>query len=194
MSHQKESQDLGFGGSYQPVASRGPVDQITVKRSTKAQTAKPWMAKPWMVVTCVVIAGVLVFGFMKLLSSAGRDIAKHNQQVVGQVDIAKGADAQLTAHSALIAARTLFVEHASYADVNPASLSLTEPSFRYTSGASTGSKVVSVSSSATQVGLAVSAGKTCFYLSDTAAGTTYGSGTGACTGSAAISVAKATAW
>lgn len=187
---QKEPQDLGSAGSYQPVAPRGPVEQISAPRSTGARSAKPWM-----IVASVLVTGVLVFGFMKLLSSAGNNIAEHNRQVVGQIENAKDADAQLTAHTAFIAAKTLFVDNVSYAGVDPAGLSLTEPGFRYTSGASTGSKVVSVSASVTQVGLAVSSGKTCWYLSDSASGgTTYGSGTGTCTGSMAIRVAKAPAW
>ena len=151
--------------------------------------------KPWMMVAGALVAGVAVFGLMKLLSSAGTQIARHNKQVVGQIDNAKDADAQLTAHTAFITAKSSFMETDSYAGVNVASQSAAEPSFRYTTGASTGSKVVSISSSATQLGIAVSAGKTCFYLSDSVTGgTTYGSGTGACTGSVAIGAANAPAW
>gem|GEM_PF-4603261 len=202
VSGPKEGRDLGFGGAFEPVVPRAPVEQISPPRSTGTL-----IAKPWMIVAGALVAGVLVFGFMKLLSSAGNDIAKHNQQVFGQIDRAKNADAQLTAHTALIAAKTLFAENASYAEVNPASLSLAEPSYHYTSDASTGSKVVSLSASASQLGIAVSAGKTCFYLLDSASGgTTYGSGTGTgtgagtstdtdtCTGAIAIRVAKAPAW
>ena len=190
VSRQKEGHDLGFGGPYRPVASVGPREQMPTRRRSAG-----FSVKPWMMVAGALVAGVAVFGLMKLLSSAGTQIAKHNKQVVGQIDNAKNADAQLAAHTAFITAKSLFMETDSYAGVNAASLLAGEPSFRYTTGPSTGPKMVSVSSSATQLGIAVSAGKTCFYLSDSVTGgTTYGSGTGACTGSAAIGAANAPAW
>jgi hypothetical protein len=187
---QKEPQDLGFGGSFEPVAPPPPVELVAARPPTRNPGAKPGL-----IVVGALVAGVAVFGFMKLLSSAGNDIAKHNQQVVGQIDNAKDADAQLAAHTVFIAAKTLSMENASYADVNPASLAQTEPTYRYTTGPSTGSKVVSVASSATQLGLAVSTGKTCWYLSDSVTGgTAYASGTGPCTGALAIRLAKAPGW
>lgn len=190
MSRQKELEDLGFSGGYQPVAQPSPVERIVAPRNPGVVTFKPWM-----IVVVAVVAGAAVFGLMKLVSSAGKDIAKHNDQVIGQIDVAKDADAKLTVHTAFIAAKTLFVENVTYTDVSPASLSLAEPTFRYTTGPSTGPKVVSVFNSATQLGIAVSAGKTCWYLADSVtSGTTFGSGSGACTGAVAISVAKAQSW
>jgi hypothetical protein len=190
VSDQKERQDLGFNSSFEPVAPRRPVEQLSVPRPTGVLGAKPWL-----IVVGLLVVAAAVFGLMKLLSSAGKDIAAHNSQVVGEIDHAKDSAAQVTAQTALQAAKTLFVTNASYADVSPASLSAAEPTYRYTSAPSTGQNVVSVSSSATEIGLAVSTGKMCWYLSDSeTGGTKYGSGKGACTGAAAIKIAKASAW
>jgi hypothetical protein len=189
VSRQKQERDLGFGELYEPVAARREVEQIPASRSTRS-----FGAKQLLMVGGLLIVGVIVFGFMKFLSSAGKQIGSDNQRIVGQVDKTKDAEAKIAGHNVLTAAKTVFVSSGSYTSVDPVSLAATEPTYRYTTGPSTGADVVSVSSSATQLGIAVSAGKTCWYLSDSAAGTTFGSGTGACTGAVAIRVAKAPAW
>jgi hypothetical protein len=188
---QKEHQDLGFGGQYEPVAPRVQADQNVGARRPDGV----FSIKLWMIVVGVLVVGVGAFGFLKLLSSAGKQIASDNQDMLGQVDKAHDADAKTAAQTALIAAKTIFASDVSYKGVNPASMSQAQPGVRYTTGPSTSSTVVSVSSSATEVGIAVSAGKTCWYLLDSPdTGTTYGSGTGACTGSTAMRLATSPAW
>ncbi|MEA2521959.1 MAG: hypothetical protein QOI81_1605 [Actinomycetota bacterium] len=191
MRTQKEHQDLGFGGQYEPVAPRVQADQNVGARRPDGV----FSIKLWMIVVGVLVVGVGAFGFLKLLSSAGKQIASDNQDMLGQVDKAHDADAKTAAQTALIAAKTIFASDVSYKGVNPASMSQAQPGVRYTTGPSTSSTVVSVSSSATEVGIAVSAGKTCWYLLDSPdTGTTYGSGTGACTGSTAMRLATSPAW
>lgn len=189
----KESDgDLGFGGAYRPadrVESSAP--PVRTSGATRSSSSK----KPVAIGVGILFAGLVVFGFMKMVSGAGQQVAQHNNDVLTQVDRTKDVDAQSTAHAALLAAKSIYASDASYAGADAAGLAQTEPSFQYTAGASTGSKVVSVSASAGEVGMAVSAGKTCWYLADSATGgTKYGSGTGPCTGAAALGIATAPSW
>ncbi|MEP7059934.1 MAG: hypothetical protein ABI828_04320 [Actinomycetota bacterium] len=190
-TQEEQQRDLGFGGQYEPVTSRVQTEPIVgVRRPGSGLTVKPWM-----IAAGVLVVGVAVFGFMKLLSSAGKQIASDNQDMLGQVDKAHDAEAQLAARNGIIAAKTIYASDISYAGVNPASLSRTEPGIQYTSGPSTSATLVSVSATAEEVGIAVSGGKTCWYALDAgASGTTYGSGKGPCTGSAAMHLAKSPAW
>jgi hypothetical protein len=190
VSRQKQAHDLGFGGSYEPVAARQEPEQIAVSRSGGGLGTKRLL-----IIGGLLIVGAVVFGFMKFLSSSGKEIGADNQQIIGQIDTGKDRDAQMGARNALIASKVIFVDDGSYSGVDPASLSQVEPALRYTTGPSTGATSVSVSAAANQIGIAVSAGKTCWYLVDSpGGGTKYGSGTGPCTGAVAIRVAKAPSW
>jgi hypothetical protein len=182
--------DLGFTGAFEPVAPHARPDAVPEGRRPGV-----FVIKPWLIVGAVLVLGAALFGFMKLLSGTGKELVANNSRVIGQVDHTKDSTAQVAAQNALTAARTLILQSGSYTGVSPASLAKTEPVYRYSNGPSTNENVVSVATSATQVGLAVSAGKTCWYLAySETGGATFGSGTGPCTGAVALETAKAPAW
>jgi hypothetical protein len=190
VSRQREGHDLGFGGSYEPVAARIEPEQVAVSRSVGSLGSKRLL-----ILGGVLMLGALAFGFMKFLSSSGKEIGADNQQIIGQVDTGKDRDAQMGARNALIASKVIFVDDGSYSGVDPGSLAQVEPALHYTTGPSAGATSVSVSAMANQIGIAVSSGKTCWYLSDSPTkGTKYGSGTGPCTGAVAIRVATSPSW
>src|SRR4051812_20288909 len=116
---------------------------------------------------------------------------------------AQNRAAQSSLRNALVAAKTMYTDTSTYtaADDSATGLSTVEPSLTYvaTGVASATPTTVSVSAAAT-VWAAASASQsgTCFYIKDTAstptAGTTYGSGTGNCTGTQAVTSATLAAW
>ncbi len=191
MKGQEERADLGFGGSFEPA----PPNELAPTRE-RGRPDGVMRIKLWMIAVGLVLAAGAIFGLMKLLSSASKQVAANTQGMISQVDQAHNVDAQTAAQTALEGAKTIYSTDVSYAGVNPASLALAQPGVRYTSGASTDSKVISVAATDTQVGIAVSSGKTCWYLLDSAtAGTTYGkSDSEACTGQAAMSGARSPSW
>ena len=93
----------------------------------------------------------------------------------------------MTVQQATGTVQQLYAEQGSYASVTPAALKRFEPTFSYTASASTGPNIVSVSSSANGVGIAVlSESGTCFYERFATSGSGQGTGT-TCTGAAALS-------
>ena len=139
------------------------------------------------------VAAVLVWGFLHFMGSAGKEIGADQQRVVAQIGNAQDVQAQLTGTQAVQAVQMLYGQGGSFADVTPQSLKAFEPTFTYSTAASTGPNAVSVDSSSAGVGLAVrSASGTCLYAHVTASTTTYGSGS-TCTGEAALDASEA-AW
>jgi hypothetical protein len=132
------------------------------------------------------VAAVLVWGFLHFMGNAGNEIASDQQRVVDQIGNTQDVQAQLTGTQAIQAVQMLYGQDGSFDTVTPQSLKAFEPAFTYATAASTGPNMVSVSSSASGVGLAVqSASGTCLYAHVSMTGTTYGAGS-ACTGSAAL--------
>jgi hypothetical protein len=139
----------------------------------------------------VIVVLALAFGIFQATKSGGEQVVRHVRQDLHQVDTAGDAQAQAALTTALTAARTAFVESASYAGADANSLAAIEPSLRYVAGASSGPSVVSVAATATDWGAAVlSRSGTCFYLhASSAGGTSYGSGR-SCTGQAAMAASS----
>ena len=191
MKDQKERAALGFGGSFEAA----PPSELAPTRE-RGRPDGVLRVKLWMIGVGMVLAAGAIFGLMQLLSSASEQVVANTQGMIGQVDQAHNVDAQTAAQTALEAAKSIYSTDVSYAGVNPVGLAQAQPGVRYTSGASTDSKVISLAATDTQVGIAVSSGKTCWYLLDSAtAGTTYGkSDSGACTGQAAMSGARSPSW
>jgi len=165
------------GGKRQHVA-----EQPRVERSA------PKLGKPVMVAAGLALAAALVFGLFQIVKGGGEAVADTTATDLHQADAARDAEAQTAAHNAEVAAKVAFTDSNSYAGVTPLVLAKIEPSFQYISGASTGSSVVSVATTPTDVGLAVMSGSgTCFYVHLSEGGVdAYGSGQ-ECTGSAALS-------
>jgi hypothetical protein len=161
--------------------------RVAHERSSTERSA-PRLGKPVMVAAGLALAVALVFGLFQVVKSGGEVVADTTAADLHQADAARDADAQTAVRNAEAAARAAFTDSNSYAGVTPLVLSKIEPSFQYISGASTGSSVVSVATTPTDVGLAVMSGSgTCFYVHLTEAGAdAYGSGQ-ECTGSAALS-------
>jgi hypothetical protein len=140
------------------------------------------------------IATVLaIAGFMALTKHGGEQVAASERSAVSQIGTADDVQAKMTAQQTSTAIQQLYAEQGSYGAISPSALRGVEPAADYTGSASTGPNVVSVSSSADGVGLAVrSASGTCFLEHLSAGRVTYGTGT-TCTGAAAMS-ANARSW
>jgi hypothetical protein len=137
-----------------------------------------------------IVVVVAIAGAMAFFKDSGEQIASDQRTTVSQIGVAKDVDAKMTIQEATAAVQQLYAEQGSFAAVTPASLERFEPSFSYTGSASTGPKIVGVSSSAGGVGIAVlSDSGTCFYEAFTPSGSTAGSGT-TCTGAAALSASS----
>jgi hypothetical protein len=144
----------------------------------------------WVAILIVVI--LLVVGtFLKFMGNAGQEIGSDNQTIVEQVDAAADMQAELTANQSIRSAMQLLAESGSFAAVTAEALGAAEPSFTYVTGASGDPKTVSVTATASGVGLAVkSTSGSCMYAFVQASGTTYGTGP-VCTGDAATSATDA---
>jgi hypothetical protein len=101
--------------------------------------------------------------------------------------------AQSTMQSALVAAKTAYLEAGSYAGVTADSLGQIEPALTFVTGPSTGPNMVSVAPSATTWSEAVlSTTGTCFYAVDgPSGGTLTGSAKAPCSAAAAAQYAIA---
>jgi hypothetical protein len=139
----------------------------------------------------VVLAGaavalVLVVGFFTVMKKGGEAAAQHAETVVKQIDTAGDVQAQASLSLALTAAKTAYIDGASYAGADPTGLAAIEPSLQYVTGASTGPNVVSVAATETDWAAGVlSDSGTCFTIDATGAGGPLQGG--ACTGQAAMS-------
>ncbi len=112
--------------------------------------------------------------------------------------------AQADLRNALVAAKTMYTDTSSYlaADSSATGLITVEPSLVYVAAAvASASPTFSVSVSAAAgvwAAARLSASGTCFYIMETAtgatAGTDYGQGTAACTGTQALTSATAASW
>ena len=139
------------------------------------------------------MAAVLVVGFLHFMDSSGKEIGADQQRVVGQIGQAQDVQAQLTGSQAVQGVQMMVAQSGSFASVTPQALKAFEPTFTYSTAASTNPNAVSVDSSGSGVGLAVlSASGTCLYAHVTASKTLYGTGT-TCTGTAALEASDA-AW
>jgi hypothetical protein len=146
-----------------------------------------------LIVIAGIVAVVAIAGYMVFMKDSGEQVASAERTAVSQIDTAKDVEARMTAQQTATAVQQLYAEQGSFDAITPGALHNFEASSQYTSGASTGPHVVSVSSSSTGVGLAVlSQSGTCFLERFTASGVTYGTGT-SCTGEAAAS-ARASSW
>lgn len=191
MTHQEERGDLGFGGSFEPVALRPPVESAPVPRSSRALAAKPWL-----LFAVLLIAAAAIFGFLKFVGSAGKQAADAERTVVAQPDKARDVEAEQNALAILTAARQGFADGGSFAEVGPQQLAGLEPVFEYTTGPSTGPMSASVLSTETTFAAAVkSASGTCVFIKQDPTGAKYGtSESGACTAQAAMSGALSLSW
>jgi type IV pilus assembly protein PilA len=109
---------------------------------------------------------------------------------LGAQNKAKDRSAQSSLRNALTAAKTIYADTADYTDADTTALAAVEPSltFNANNAASTGAKIVSIETTATEFwAAALSATGTCFYIHDEVAsggGTEYASDdtTPTCTG------------
>jgi hypothetical protein len=179
---------FSFGKRAKGRAPRAGERERVAHERPRAERAAPRLGKPVMVAAGLVLAAALVFGLFQVVKSGGDAVADSTATNLRQADAARDADAQTAVRNAVVAAKVAFTDSNSYAGVTPGVLAKIEPSFQYISGASTGSSVVSVATTPTDVGLAVMSGSgTCFYVHLSEAGAdAYGSGQ-QCTGSAALS-------
>lgn len=174
-----------------------PARKRTLPKSRSPRGVGSRRSGSGVLITVAVLCGALVVaaivGFMMLVKSGGEQVASADQTAIAQVGAAKDVQAQLTANEAVTAVQQLYAEQGSFQGVDPAALKQFEPSFTYTSGASTGPDSVSVAATPGGVGVAVMSGSgSCFYAFDTGTGIRYGTGS-PCTGQAATS-ASSTAW
>jgi hypothetical protein len=133
------------------------------------------------------VAGFLIWGLFHFMSTSGQQAASEE---TAAIDHAQDVQAQLTGTSAIQSVQGVYATSGSFADVTPQSLKAYEPTFTYTSDASTEPNTVSVKSTAQGVGLAIySSSGTCLYAHVAAAGVTYGTGP-ACTGDAALEASR----
>jgi len=112
---------------------------------------------------------------------------------------AQNRAAQSSLRNALTAAKTIYTDAQSYAGVNAATMLAVEPSLTYAADAvtdSTGQNNIGVLGTATTFSAAaLSASGTCYWIKEnTAAGTTYGSGTAATCSGTDANAAAAPAW
>jgi hypothetical protein len=145
-------------------------------------------------VVALVVALVLAGGYavFAVLRDGGEVASQAAQDAVGQIDVARDAEAQVTLTRVAVAAQTVMAqsETGSPADVTAEVLGQTEPAFTYTTEASSGPEVVSVAAGADGWSAAVrSASGSCLWLRIDPSGTqTFGSGS-PCTGTAAAAAA-----
>ena len=120
---------------------------------------------------------------------------------------AQNRAAQSSLRNALVAAKTSYTDTSDYSGATTTGLQAIEPSLQYVAAgtASTGPNSVSVSITNAATGTnnvwsaaALSQSNTCYYIKDDASaagtGTKYGAGTGACTGTQAVTSGTATAF
>jgi type IV pilus assembly protein PilA len=121
---------------------------------------------------------------------------------LGARERANDRAAQSSLRNALTAAKTVFTDEQDYTKADDSSeLNPVEPSLTYlaSNSASDDHKKVSVASSGTSTWAAAAKSKSgkCFYIKDlsgASGGTKYGSGTGTCDGSNAVTNATAEKW
>lgn len=170
-------------------ASAEPAHQAIEPVAAPPRSRRLPVSKPVLVLAAVAVVAAIGFELFQVTKSGGEALTNNVKTDLRQGDLAKDAAAKSTLSTTLTAAKEAFVESGSYANVGPSQLSATEPSLHYVPGSqpSTGTNVVSVSSTPTEFGAAVlSASGTCFYLHDTqTGGTKYGTGS-TCTGVAAL--------
>jgi hypothetical protein len=174
-----------------------PARKRALQRSRAPRPVGSQRSGSGVLITVAVLCGALVLaaivGFMMLMHNGGEQAASADQTAIAQIGAAKDVQAQLTANEAVTAVQQLYAEQGSFQGVDPAGLKQFEPSFTYTSGASTGPNDVSVAAAPGGVGVAVMSGSgTCYFAFDTGSGIRYGTGS-PCTGQAAAS-ASAVAW
>jgi len=112
---------------------------------------------------------------------------------------AQNRAAQSSLRNALTAAKTIYTDSQTYTTVTPATMLAVEPSLTYAADAvtdSTGQNNIGVLGTATTFSAAaLSASGTCYWIKEnTAAGTTYGSGTAATCSGTDANAAAAPAW
>lgn len=178
---------FSYGRTAKGRAPRAGRRQHVAPEQPRAERSAPKLGKPVLVALGLALAAVLVFGLFQVVESGGEAVADSTAADLHQADAARDAEAQTAVRNAVVAAKVAFTDDSSYAGVTPVVLSKIEPSFQYISGVSTGSSVVSVATTPTDLGLAVMSGSgACFYVHLSAAGAdAFGSGQ-QCTGSAAL--------
>jgi hypothetical protein len=171
---------------------------VSVKRRPRAPRPTVGAGRSGIGRVAVLVAGgivavVAIAVVMAVMKGGGEQVAQSQRTAVAQIGAADDVQAKATVQQTVASVQQLYAEQGSYGAVTPAALRGVEPSVQYTGDASTGPKVVSVSSSSDGVGLAVrSASGTCFFEKIASGGVTYGTGS-TCTGQAAMS-ASARSW
>jgi hypothetical protein len=183
-------ESFSFG---KPARGRPSVTLPRPRRRSSSSSERAGIGRTvWLVVAGIVVA-VAIAGFMTFVKGGGEQIAAGERTAVSQVGAADDVQAKMTVQQTASAVQQLYAEQGSFDAITPGVLYNFEPASSYTGGASTGPNVVSVSSSASGVGLAVrSASGTCFFEHFAMSGVTFGTGT-TCTGNAAMS-ASAPGW
>jgi hypothetical protein len=174
-----------------PARRQASVKRARVSRSRPADgSQRSGVGRVVLLVAAGVVAVVVIAGAMAFFKSSGEEIASDQRTAVSQIGGASDVDAKQTAQQATAAVQQLYAEQGSFTAVTPAAMKRFEPTFSYTGSASTGPKVVSVSSSANGVGLAIlSDSGACFYQRLTASGSSQGTGA-TCTGAAALAASS----
>jgi hypothetical protein len=173
-----------------PARRQAAVKRAPRVRPARAASSRGGTGRVVLLVAVGIVAVVAIAGVMALMHNGGEQVAANERSAVSQIGAANDVDAKMTAEETASAVQQLYAEQGSFNGIGPAALKRFEPTFSYTSGASTGPNVVSVQPSADGVGLAVrSASGTCFFDLVKASGATTGQGSGdRCVASAALSV------
>jgi hypothetical protein len=150
-------------------------------------------------IVAVLALGMLVV-VLAVMKSGGDSAAQAEETAVAQIGAAQDTQAQVDLQTAYQTATTLYESGEggatglpSFTNVTAAALAKSEPSLKYTEGASTGPDVISVKGSGNEWGAAaLSSSGTCLWVHLSSGAATFGSGT-PCTGSAAMA-ASASSW
>lgn len=149
-------------------------------------------------VALVVVAGIIVV--LAVIRAGGETVGDAQGTAVGQIDAANDVQAESTLQRAVVAARTLIAQAETDATspgfeaASPEALAAFEPSFAYTTQASTSPSVVSVAVTPSSWSAATaSVSGICLWIRlESDGATSYGSGS-PCTGQAAAA-ARDAAW
>jgi hypothetical protein len=186
---------FGFG---EPAPRRGHVDERPPPTPTSRSRGIRGGTVLIALVAVLVVAGIVAV--LSVMRAGGETVADAQRTAVGQIDAANDVQAETTLRQAVVAARSLIAQaegdatSPGFEAASPEALAAFEPSFAYTTQASTSPSVVSVAATPSSwSAAAASVSGTCLWIRlDADGATSYGSGS-PCSGQAAAS-ASAAAW